>query len=957
MAMSRPSKWPHYRPLPLPLKGVHQPQLNHVHGALPAPAPLLHRSQLTSLTLTGHFRLETFLKTILPLVPELTYLDICLRCYEWRDEIRLDRVLRTCPKLQYLSVDRNMIGKVEFGELGQGTAAHGSDSESDQGHGRGDQDDSGDDEAEDADDVDNVDKDGAGEATAAAAANGHPKGVADGVYAVTAWHLKYAHVPFEAHHPSDNSNSSSSGSSGNGSDSAKLDSNATTTRKRHFRKQTSHQQQRQRPLALRVLKLKKVRMLEQDFVQLLKLCPLLEEMDVFSTIYWGWTRGFLHTVAQSCPRIRHLHLTTNYTSGSENGGDGGGGAHGPNNGVMQAGIVIFHETLREHLQQPPAAVAPTDSTAGARSNINGGHGNGSGSSGMPESGAITSTMARSTTTATAAIVPELPYDPVIELIKLFPELLSYDARYVRFQDRTLVTLQQTCRQLERLDLESCREVSSKAVDMFLRHSPTLKYFSASRIKLRIEDIIVVMEERKRVLKDALTLNKTKKKELEREQRRRSRMMQKSRRRMDSEDGPVSDDDDDEDDEYDSDEQEDEDEDDDNDEENRDEEELFEQFNIQGPPKWWVCEGLETFIIGVMTPSVPMNSTSYPYRDRGWDLQRERAADFQFYYRDQQGGSGSSNSGAGSGSTGHGYGNSKDTSKKNGSSQREYDHTQYCTFVLFEQLGRLKKLKRIELHGGRFDLTVHAPSATVMPQHHYQHQHHLQRSNSPLSLSSSPLSCSPPADQILLPSSFLDQDPTKSMTRPGLIAKKSLSRMKSFFALSGKQKSLDEAPVYLWRTDSDASKESHKQTQKAKEKRKDKNKGKDKGKGVDRALNDSLNSNSSEGCLLDPLRRRGAEAACTRHAHSKHCQPLDKKQKIVPLHRMGLQPLADLKNLESFSMTWSNFPMLREQEIAWICQHWTALEWMSLGLVPDNEWEQIRSWVRARRSDVVVVFER
>ncbi|KAG0266651.1 hypothetical protein BG011_001498 [Mortierella polycephala] len=75
--MSEPSTQPRYRPSPLPLH-------------------------------------KTFLETILPFVLELTYLDIYLRCYEWRDEIRLDRVLRSCPKLQYMSVDRNMCGRVAF---------------------------------------------------------------------------------------------------------------------------------------------------------------------------------------------------------------------------------------------------------------------------------------------------------------------------------------------------------------------------------------------------------------------------------------------------------------------------------------------------------------------------------------------------------------------------------------------------------------------------------------------------------------------------------------------------------------------------------------------------------------------------------------------------------------------------------------------------------------------------
>jgi hypothetical protein len=79
-------------------------------------------------------------------------------------------------------------------------------------------------------------------------------------------------------------------------------------------------------------------------------------------------------------------------------------------------------------------------------------------------------------------------------------------------------------------------------------------------------------------------------------------------------------------------------------------------------------------------------------------------------------------------------------------------------------------------------------------------------------------------------------------------------------------------------------------------------------------------------------------------------------KTVPSHLTGLQPLAGLRQLESFSMTWSNFPMLREQDIAWICQIWTGLEWISLGLVPESEWNQIRSWVRSRRSDIIVVFE-
>ncbi|KAI7816213.1 hypothetical protein BC939DRAFT_533754 [Gamsiella multidivaricata] len=772
-AMSRPSDLPHYRPKPLPLRWAHGHKQHPLPG-LPSPAPrplsfapLLHRSQLTSLTLNGLFRLETFLEAILPFVPELTYLDICLRCYEWKDEIRLDKVLRTCPKLEYLSVDRNMIGRVDFADP----------SLSDEGDLNSDDDDS-DDDMNYEDEL---------------------RSPGQEAYAGTSWHIKYAHFPQRSMSKSDPKGCGTMA--------------ASTGEKRS---QPTRRRSRQRPLALRVLKLKKVRMLERGFVRLLRLCPLLEELDVFSTIYWGWSRQFLSTVAQSCPEIRHLHLTTNYVTG---------GTDGIPEDPMHAGIVIFHETPLEQLDPPgmtaiDGAGEVGNASAGVMTNIS----------------TVAGTMDIQGPSSAASTIPS-PYDPVIELIKLYPALLSYDARYVRFRDSTLQTLQQHCQYLERLDLTCCREVSSKAIDHFLRYVPTLKHFSASRARLRIEDMVESAERHDRYVQAT------------------------------SEDPSTTD--------------------------------SVPSKDLQPLPRWWACEGLETFIIGVQNPSAGSG--------RDFDYQAERAADFQFYYRDYQGQSSSSSSSR------HGGGSEKAATA---AAARGYDHTRYCTFVLFQQLGRLRKLKRLELHGGRFDLGIGVGSAS-------QRSLYFKSSTPDLALA--------------LHNETKDLDVPEHHGKTESKAQRGLRKMKSFLSLGGKskQKAEDESG---------------------------KEKPNGKGKHVDRS---GCGSSGDVECgvvgggtlgLGGDLQSSGGSGV---HESSGDCNSSggSVSNKTVPSHWTGLQPLAGLAQLESFSMNWSNFPMLREQEMAWICQHWIRLEWISLGLVPDCEWDQIRNWVRSRRKDIVVVFER
>ncbi|KAF9114356.1 hypothetical protein BGX27_011097 [Mortierella sp. AM989] len=801
--LSRPSNLPHYRPTPLPLTDVHfHKRIVHKPDPSPYPklVPLLHRSQLTSLTLTGLFRLETFLHAILPFVPELTYLDICLRCYEWRDEIRLDKVLRSCPKLQHLSVDRNMIGRVHFDDPSTSDNQEGFD-------------------LEDYYEDDQRSEDGN----------------QDKFYSGTPWHLKYAHSSYL-----DNGGGNGPHWTPSLSSSAPSTTDATpygnpsggnvfglpTGQKGQHQKRQS---QRQRPLALRVLKLKKVRMAEEDFMKLLRLCPLLEEMDVFSTIYWSWSRRFLKAVSGSCPKIKHLHLTTNYAVG---GGDASDSL--PTGGSMQAGIVIFHETPQEHLspQNNAAAVNPGQEQPNLQP----------------------------------------PYDPVGELIKMYPGLYSYDARYVRFQDRALETLQHNCRHLESLDLTSCREVSSKAIHWFLRNMPTLKHFSGSRIVLRIEDLIESAEEHDRIV---------------------AKNDEIKRRANNVENGYLM-------------------------------TELPPNSGIRDPgPKWWVCGGLETFIIGIKNP-IP------PGTERDFDLQGERTADFQYYYRDYQG------SGSSSGA--------KDNSQQGGNGGRprfvpgynQYDHTQYCTFVLFQQLGRLRRLKRLELHGGRFDLGINSESTYPSPPTSLTRSHY---SDSAIQDKDQANICSSPSDK--------EKD-----NQAGSIARRGLSRMKSFLSLGG------AVGKGKQRLDYDSAVLDPKSKGKNKASNKDKGKSKDKGKLVnsngssDALIQEPNLSNSSLTDEMYPSTGGQLDSSLGSIPNQSHTS-----YRIVPSHLSGFQPLAGLSNLQSFSMVWSNFPKLREQEIAWICQNWTSLEWISLGLVPECEWAQIRYWVRSRRSDVVVVFEK
>ncbi|KAF9354031.1 hypothetical protein BGX26_008205 [Mortierella sp. AD094] len=822
--LSRPSNLPHYRPTPLPLKGVQM----HIQSTQ---VPLLHRSQLTSLTLTGLFRLETFLQTILPFLPELTNLDISLRCYEWKDEIRLDKVLRSCPKLRYLSVDRNMVGIVGFDDPPTSSNYEGNSGNS--------QEESDTDGYEDEEWSDGREQ--------------------DRLYPGTPWHLKYAHSSY----PDNGDNSkpyltpaqpspaqlsptptpSTTGTTSDGKISSDWVFGPSTGQ---MKQQPSEQRKRQRPLALRVLKLKKVRISEQDFVRLLRLCPLLEEMDVFSTIYWGWTRKFLTTVSQSCPKVKHLHLTTNYATG------GGDGTDSPAGGPMQAGLVIFHQTPPEQLQPQNMVTFP-----GGANGISG-----------PTNGDAHAASTAATNPGQEQPAPTQPFDPVVELIKLYPALLSYDARYVRFQDRTLMTLQQQCQQLESLDLTSCREVSSKAINWFLRHIPTLKHFSGSRILLRIEDLIESAEEHDRIVAANADIRAN--------AENLSSVMEST---------PPSPD-----------------------------------LDIKVPePRWWVCEGLETFIIGLKNPVLPGS-------ERDFDLQGERVADFQYYYRDYQG-SGSSSGGA------------RDSSQQGGSSgahqfgpgYKQYDHTQYCTFVLFEQLGRLRRLKRLELHGGRFDLGINSNVDSPYPPQH----------NSLLRVPSSDLS-NPDKNQSI---SFPSPSDNDKENQSGSMARRGLSRMKSLLTLGGSvgksKRKMDTESALL----------DPKNKGKSKANTKDKGKSKDKGKLPDISGPSDMNTEYNEEYRLN------IGANCLHPYLEPSSDHTQFNHKIVPSHLTGLQPLAGLSNLISFSMVWSNFPMLREQEIAWICQNWTSLEWISLGLVPECEWNRIKYWVRSRRSDVVVVFEK
>ncbi|KAG0004326.1 hypothetical protein BGZ79_009644 [Entomortierella chlamydospora] len=735
-------------------------------------------------------------KTILPFLPELTSLDISLRCYEWRDEIRLDKVLRSCPKLQYLSVDRNMVGLVGFDDL-PATSNY-------RGNSGNDQDESDTDDCEDDEDWDQ-----------------------DRLYPGTPWHLKYALSSYP-----DNGDGSkpgltpaqpssarfpltpTPGTTGSTFD-GKVSSDWSLGRStRQMRQHPSGKRKQQRPLALRVLKLKKVRISEHDFVRLLRLCPLLEEMDVYSTIYWGWSRKFIETVSQSCPRVKHLHLTTNYNiSGSD-------GIDTPAGGPMQAGLVIFHQTPPEQLLSQDNATFPS----GANS-ING-----------YTNGDVHATSTSAADSDQGQPASMQPFNPVVELIKLYPALLSYDARYVRFQDRTLITLQQQCRQLESLDLTSCREITSKAINWFLRHVPTLKHFSGSRVLLRIEDLIESAEEHYRIVAANADIRAN--------AENLSPMM-----------GSTP---------------------------------LPQDLDIKTPePRWWACEGLETFIIGLKNP-VP------PGSERDFDLQGEHTADYQYYYRDYQG-SGSSSGGA-SGARQFGPGN------------KQYDHTQYCTFVLLEQIGRLRRLKRLELHGGRFDLGINSNIDSSYPP---------QQSSS-LRMSSS-------KNQTTSFSSSSDSE-SGSRTRRGL------SRIKNFTlggSIRKSKRKMDAESAIL------------DPKNKGKNKASTKDKGKDKGKFP--SIGGSCDTHYSE---FNEQYRLGPSPDHTQFNH-----------KIVPGHLRGLQPLAGLSNLKSFSMVWSNFPMLREQEIAWICQNWMSLEWISLGLVPECEWNRIKNWVHSRRSDVVVVFEK
>ncbi|KAF9296693.1 hypothetical protein BGZ74_010198 [Mortierella antarctica] len=484
-----------------------------------------------------------------------------------------------------------------------------------------------------------------------------------------------------------------------------------------------------RPMRLKTLKLKRVRMQEQHFLRLLKHCSLLEEIDVYSTMCWSWSNGFLDAVKQYCPSLRHLHLTTNYVIPANN----------PQPNAL--GSLVIHETQAQHGSVTPLQVLVVQPYSDSHEVV--------------------------------------AWDPVGELIKKFPNLLSYNARYVQFQDRTLLTLQQHCQRLETLDLTSCREVSSKSLLHFLQSTWTLRHLFADRVVLRIEDMI-----------------------------------------------------------------------------SSDEQNSFQTLR-------WTCENLETLVIGIKNPEC----TSTIQSTASNDLQVERTSDLQFYYRQFQGSSSSRSGGGSSTSTGRhgdGYGQS-------------YNHIQLCTYILFQQIGRLRKLRRLELHGGRLELGI-KPNPFV--------------GDTPL----------PSSDQG--PSSSTEKKSSGSSR--GFVP---LTKIRSFLSKgSGKAKQANSPPAQIQVPDYG------------------------KGKTIDQG--DGRDNGGDEGDDDDD----------------------NDPERLVPDDMIGLLPLTGLDKLKSFALIWSNFPKLLERDVAWMCEHWTSLEWISLGMVCGTEWSTLRSWIRSRRPEIAVIFE-
>ncbi|KAF9578688.1 hypothetical protein BGW38_005401, partial [Lunasporangiospora selenospora] len=765
---------------------------------------LLYRSRLKSLTLTGHFDLEGFLVAILPLVPELVYLDINLRCHGWRDVIQLDRVLQTCPKLEYLSVERNMIGLVDFGEWPM--QVEGDDSVfslASLGQGQDTMEEDGSSSESDSDiDWDEYEQELEKELGQLPLNTNRYRG--------QEWHLAMAYPyhtadgvqlndPLQTNELSAQPAASTANATPTSPTTHQGDCWTRCRQQRLGRKlQRLQQRLRQRPFQLKVLKLKKVRIPEEDFLRLIARCPLIEEMDVFNTIMWGWQQSFLDAVAQNCPKLRHLHLTTNYNQNDivvPLEMDGDFGPPGPNP-VVQTGITI-HENGGAH------AIDPNQST---------------------------------TNNEQASPPTSQPFDPVVELIRLFPDLLSYDARYVRFQDRALRTIMDHCRFLERLDLTSCREVSSKAVDRYLRYAVTLKHFSAVRIMLDVDDLIEVAE-RHRCL-DSFTSGSD---------------------------------------------------------------------TALLPPRWWACSELETFIIGVKNPRTPTQPTGSQQGTMTMDILNESAADFRYYYSNGREGSGSGQAGS---------------SAKAGADGEEYDHVQYCTMVLFQHLGRLTKLKRLELHRGRFNLTTHYPEST---------SDEVLSSSSPLNSAHSPMG------RALEDRSRVEGKDAKRLKSGSSSFQWNFSRMRGLLSSGGSGKGKGRAQDLSSCTGHDSLVRDVK------------------GKKIahDESPKSPWNSTMSKGGEQVDL----ASPSNGIHGSSPNIDldPMDRPGK-VPYYLSGLWPLVGLKELESFNVSWSTFPQLCESELGWMCDHWKKLEWIMLGQVPQSDWDSIRAWVKKRQPSIAVVFE-
>ena len=925
-------------------------------------------------------------------MPELRSLDISLRSYEMRDEIRLDKVLMTCPKLQYLSVDKNMIGRVGFAggdQLPLTVFEDASESWSSEegwkaqgGTQSGDGVDGTEEEEEESDDE-----------------------LEDEMYAGTEWHRRFAKEIVDPRYMDqilDSDSSTSTNTTSNDGDakanpgvrSGKSDPPAQGLTKVSYRRllKQQRQQRRQRPLALKTLKLKKLRMSEQDFLSLVRRCPLLEEMDVYTTTAWSWSPSFLESVSKSCPKIRHLHLATNHTAPEveENGA------------ATQHGIVILNNN---NVETAAPANAVQEPLLGSPDNP--GHSPSlhpllasdvtqqDVSQAVTAIGSLADAM-RAVLRFRRQLLQEL-YDPIVGLIKLYPDLISYEARFVKFQDPTLKVLQQHCRFLERLDLTDCKEVSPNALDEFLRWAPTLRHLSANLVMFRMERLIQVSELHQR--RDSL-LAKRALASKERE------IFGGSGADSGLEDWLEGDQ------EY----------------EEKDEEMEMEEL----VPRWWACQWLETLILGVQNPCLN------PNKERKFYQPVEVTAESLFYNRDLQGSSSGSGNGAyaGTGSYAPLSLSSIGTSHvSRGGMTSEQEHIQHCTFAFFEQMGRLIRLRRLELTGGQFDLGVgslplSSTSSSLPPPVQ------LQPSSSSSSSSSSPSpyrsngneSRSRHGDGQTLDNgshhlrTHTEQGHLGMEKRPDLSKSKSLpesttsswrgglNRVRSFINLKPRkpealkqgggnlvvegierQRSSSElrlAPPVGGPSDEDG-------------KDKDRAKGKDKGKGKAKGEGKSRFFGRDKG-KQPAVQRSGLDASAATAASAASATPPPLLPPIAPSlpppppqpplsgavkngkmpvreildgssdncnhhdqyrppHRdptlAGLRPLANLTQLEHFSMTWANFPRLHEPDIEWICTQWPALTWITLGLIHVDEWSLIRHWVHRRRRDIIVVFEK